>query len=54
MPDFSAPVILRGLGAKTVEIFCKKIHKRLLDDFKHALVWGSSAKHIPQVFFFVV
>ena len=54
MPDFSAPVILRGLGAKTVETFCKKIHKRLLDDFKHALVWGSSAKHIPQVFFFVV
>ena len=46
---YTSKVILRGMGTKTVETFCKKIHKRLLDDFKHALVWGASAKHIPQV-----
>ena len=45
---------MRGHVAKTVEQFCKKIHKRLLDDFKHALVWGTICKYIPQVFFFLV
>ena len=38
-----------GIAPKTVENFCKKIHKRLLDDFKHALVWGASTKHVPQL-----
>ena len=31
-----------------VEDFCRKIHKTLLESFKHALVWGASAKHSPQ------
>jgi len=49
MPDFTAPVILRGVAPKTVENFCKRIHKRLLEELKHALVWGASSKHSPQI-----
>jgi len=47
LPDFSEPVILRG-GRTKVEDLCRRLHKRLLDRFKHALVWGASAKHVPQ------
>ena len=47
VPDFSDPVILRKRKV-SVQDFCKRIHKRLMDDFKHALVWGQSAKHTPQ------
>ena len=32
-----------------MEDLCRRLHKRLLERFKHALVWGASAKHIPQV-----
>lgn len=49
MPDYDSPVILSGYDAPTVERFVLKIHKALLLDFKHALVWGTSAKHNPQV-----
>ena len=45
-PDFDDPVILR-MGA-TVEDVCKGIHKDLVDQFKYANVWGTSAKHTPQ------
>lgn len=47
IPDYTAPVILRG-SARTVEDFCNRIHKGLLNQFKYALVWGSSVKHNPQ------
>ncbi|KAJ3045156.1 GTP-binding protein [Rhizophlyctis rosea] len=47
LPDYSAPVVLRR-GANTVEDFCNSIHKAILKDFKNALVWGSSVKHVPQ------
>ena len=47
MPDYSAPVILRGVAEPTVELFCKKIHRTLINDFKYAWVWGSSVKHNP-------
>ena len=47
MPDYSAPVILRGIAEPTVEHFCKKIHRTLINDFKYAWVWGSSVKHNP-------
>lgn len=45
-PDFSAPMILRK-GAK-IEELCEKLHRNIKKDFKHALVWGSSAKHPGQ------
>jgi ribosome-interacting GTPase 1 len=32
----------------TVETICKVIHKDLVNQFKYALVWGSSTKHSPQ------
>ena len=32
----------------TVENCCKKIHKKLADEMKFALVWGTSVKHNPQ------
>ncbi|EKX54676.1 hypothetical protein GUITHDRAFT_156794 [Guillardia theta CCMP2712] len=48
MPDFTQPVILRNYKT-SVKDFCRRIHKRLMDEFKHALVWGSSAKHFPQI-----
>ena len=47
MPDYSAPVILRGIAEPTVETFCKKIHRTLITDFKYAWVWGASVKHNP-------
>jgi len=47
LPDYNEPVILRR-DNRTVEGFVNKIHRTLLKDFKHALVWGSSVKHNPQ------
>ncbi|KAI9217551.1 P-loop containing nucleoside triphosphate hydrolase protein [Blastocladiella britannica] len=46
-PDYSAPVVLKGT-ASTVEDFCNNIHKAILENFSHALVWGRSVKHQPQ------
>ena len=40
-------VILRGEKEPTVELFCKKIHRTLINDFKYGWVWGSSVKHNP-------
>ena len=31
-----------------IEDFCDKIHRSILKDLKHALVWGTSVKHQPQ------
>lgn len=47
IPDYDAPVVLPHT-VTTVEEFCKRIHKALLSQFKHALVWGKSVKHNPQ------
>ncbi|KAJ3351456.1 GTP-binding protein [Allomyces javanicus] len=47
LPDYSAPVVLKGTAC-TVEDFCNSIHKAILENFSHALVWGSSVKHNPQ------
>ena len=49
LPDYNEPVILRK-DNRTIEGFVNKIHRTLLKDFKHALVWGSSVKHNPQVY----
>jgi len=47
LPDYDAPIVLKA-GQTTVEDFCLKLHKSILAEFKHALVWGSSAKYQPQ------
>eukprot|EP01135_Chromosphaera_perkinsii_P002360 Nk52_evm14s222 gene=Nk52_evmTU14s222 len=45
-PDFEGGLILRN-GA-TVEHVCHSIHRSIVEKFKYALVWGTSAKHCPQ------
>jgi len=45
-PDFGDAIVLRK--DNTVEDVCKLIHKDLATQFKYALVWGTSAKHVPQ------
>ena len=47
LPDYSAPVVLKR-GSCSVEDFCNSIHKHILKDFRNALIWGSSVKHLPQ------
>ncbi|ODO11619.1 hypothetical protein I350_00403 [Cryptococcus amylolentus CBS 6273] len=44
-PDYSSPVVLQR-GKCTVEDFCNAIHKEILKQFKNAMVWGTSAKHV--------
>jgi ribosome-interacting GTPase 1 len=46
IPDYEAPVIIKR-SASTITDFCNSIHKGLMKEFKHALVWGTSAKHNP-------
>ena len=62
-PDYSTPVVLRK-SACTVEDFvsiptamsfsklircqCNAIHKTIVEQFKHAIVYGQSVKHQPQ------
>mmetsp|Transcript_2247 Transcript_2247/g.2887 ORF Transcript_2247/g.2887 Transcript_2247/m.2887 type:complete len:375 (-) Transcript_2247:94-1218(-) len=48
MPDYEEPVILHSESNPTVEEFCNRLHKHLINQFSHALVWGRSAKHQPQ------
>lgn len=45
-PDFSEALIVRSNS--TIEDVCNQIHRTMKDTFKFALVWGASAKHIPQ------
>jgi small GTP-binding protein len=45
IPDYDAPVIIKRNA--TILEFCNSIHKGLAKEFKHALVWGTSAKHNP-------
>jgi len=47
IPDYDAPVVVPR-HKNTVEDFCLRIHKSLLEQLKYALVWGASAKHNPQ------
>ena len=46
-PDWNEPIVLPHRKC-TVEDFCNKIHKLMMNNFKHALVYGQSAKHRPQ------
>jgi uncharacterized protein len=45
-PDFSEALIVRNNS--TIEDVCDQIHRTLKETFKYALVWGASAKHVPQ------
>merc|ERR1712156_1372522 len=49
LPDYEQPVILQSANGKcTVEDFCNKIHRTIINELKYALVWGTSAKHQPM------
>lgn len=45
-PDFGDPLILRR--GCTVEHVCHAVHRTIVDQFKYALVWGTSTKYSPQ------
>ncbi|KAI5184955.1 hypothetical protein NEHOM01_0506 [Nematocida homosporus] len=47
LPDYSAPVVLRT-NRCSVRDFCNAIHRGILGEFKNAIVWGKSVKHVPQ------
>lgn len=32
----------------TIEDVCDQIHRTLKETFKYAMVWGASARHVPQ------
>ena len=46
IPDYDAPVII-AKSRSSITDFCNSLHKGLMKEFKHALVWGTSAKHNP-------
>lgn len=46
IPDFKEPVILPRKKC-TILDFCRNIHRDLAENFKYAMVWGTSAKHTP-------
>lgn len=45
-PDFNEALIVRDKS--TIEDVCDAIHRTLKESFKYALVWGASARHVPQ------
>ncbi|KAB8209729.1 50S ribosome-binding GTPase [Aspergillus parasiticus SU-1] len=45
-PDFSEALIVRSNSS--IEDVCDNVHRTLKESFKYALVWGASARHIPQ------
>jgi ribosome-interacting GTPase 1 len=45
-PDFSEAMIVRQNSS--IEDVCDSIHRTLKETFKYALVWGASARHVPQ------
>lgn len=48
IPDYDSPVVVPA-DRCTVEQFCLRIHKSLLAQFKHALVWGQITAHSALV-----
>lgn len=48
-PDINEPVVLSAIRKGTiVKSLCSNISSTMLRDFNYALVWGQSAKHVPQ------
>eukprot|EP01013_Petalomonas_cantuscygni_P001883 TRINITY_DN11911_c0_g1_i1.p2 TRINITY_DN11911_c0_g1~~TRINITY_DN11911_c0_g1_i1.p2 ORF type:complete len:370 (-),score=104.43 TRINITY_DN11911_c0_g1_i1:2813-3922(-) len=48
VPDYAEPVILNKNANPTIEMFCDKLHRQMMKQFKYAWVWGTSVKHNPQ------
>ena len=46
LPDFSEALIVRDKS--NIEDVCNAIHRTLKETFKYAMVWGASARHVPQ------
>lgn len=46
-PDYNGPVILHA-ERPTIEDFCNRLHRSLVNQLKYAWVWGLSVKHQPQ------
>ena len=44
--DLDEPIILHK--GDTMKTLCRKLHKRFVEDFRFALIWGKSAKHPGQ------
>jgi len=47
LPDYESPIVLSSEKCQ-IEDFCNKLHRSIIKEFKYALVWGSSVKHLPQ------
>ena len=45
-PDFTEALIVRNKS--TISEVCDQVHRTLKDTFKYGLVWGASARHVPQ------
>ncbi|CAF9904891.1 Ribosome-interacting GTPase 2 [Imshaugia aleurites] len=45
-PDFSEALIVRNKSS--IEEVCDQVHRTLKETFKYAMVWGASARHLPQ------
>ncbi|KAJ5775318.1 uncharacterized protein N7511_000329 [Penicillium nucicola] len=45
-PNFDEALIVRR--DSTIEDVCDQIHRTIKDTFKYAMVWGASARHVPQ------
>lgn len=45
-PNFDDPMVVRSNS--TISEVCDAIHRDMKNQFKYALVWGSSSKHSPQ------
>ncbi|KAL8908445.1 MAG: hypothetical protein Q9171_005464 [Xanthocarpia ochracea] len=46
VPDFSEALIVRNHSS--IEDVCDQVHRTLKETFKYAMVWGASARHVPQ------
>lgn len=46
LPNFDDPMVVRS-GSTILQV-CDAIHRDMKNQFKYALVWGSSSKHSPQ------
>ncbi|KAM0804636.1 GTP-binding protein [Usnea florida] len=45
-PDFNEALIVRNKSS--IEEVCDQVHRTLKETFKYAMVWGASARHVPQ------
>jgi ribosome-interacting GTPase 1 len=45
-PKFDEALIVRH--GSTIEDVCDQVHRTLKETFKYAMVWGASARHVPQ------